>query len=130
MSKRLTGAALAERLAAASQVPPGQPEAPPPAPVPPAPAPAAVTAPARPAARPPSPPPAEKGRGGRPPKAGADGYPLTLRVDPEMHRRLLEQVPRLMVPGRPMPTVQDIARRLITIALDDPRALARLVPSE
>ncbi len=80
-------------------------------------APAPVSAPAHP----------EKARGGRPAKAGADGLPVNVRLAQADHVALAKIAAELMVPGRPMPTVQDVVRGLIRGALKDPDMLKRLV---
>jgi hypothetical protein len=72
-------------------------------------------------------PEAEKPRGGRPAKAGADGLPVNVRLAQADHLALAKIAAELMVPGRPMPTVQDVVRGLIRGALKDPDMLKRLV---
>ncbi len=66
-------------------------------------------------------------RAGRPSKAGADGVPVNVRLAQADHLALARIAAELMVPGRPMPTLQDIVRGLIRGALKDPEALKRLV---
>jgi hypothetical protein len=92
------------------------------APPPPAPA-AAVPAAAPPAVAGESP----KSRGGRPAKAGVDGIPLNVRLAQADHLALARIAAELIVPGRPLPTVQDVVRGLVRGVLKDPEALKRLV---
>jgi hypothetical protein len=66
-------------------------------------------------------------RGGRPAKAGVDGVPVNVRLAQGDHLALARIAAELMVPGRPLPTVQDIVRGLIRGALKDPEVLKRLV---
>lgn len=68
-----------------------------------------------------------KSRGGRPAKAGADGMPLNVRLAQSDHLALARIAADLMVPGRPMPTVQDVVRGLVRGALKNADALKRLV---
>ncbi len=68
-----------------------------------------------------------KARGGRPTKAGADGVPVNVRLAQDDHLALARIAAELMVPGRPMPTLQDVVRGLIRGALKDPESLKRLV---
>lgn len=84
--------------------------------------------------RPPAPtPPAldvpstAKARGGRPSKAGAYGVPVNVRLAQDDHLALARIAAELMMPGRPMPTLQDVVRGLIRGALKDPESLKRLV---
>src|SRR3712207_6845898 len=86
-------------------------------PAPPAPAPVPTAPPAQ----------SEKARGGRPAKAGADGLPVNVRLAQADHLALAKIAAELMVPGRPMPTVQDVVRGLIRGALKDPEGLKRLI---
>ena len=74
-----------------------------------------------------SPAPPAKARGGRPAKAGADGVPVNVRLAQDDHLALARIAAELMVPGRPMPTLQDVVRGLIRGALKDPERLKRLV---
>lgn len=80
------------------------------------------------------PPPASSGisqpkrpQGGRPSKSGADGIPLNVRLSQSDHLALARLAGDLLVPGRPMPTVQDVVRSLIRGALQEPDAALRLV---
>lgn len=73
-----------------------------------------------------SPAPA-KTRGGRPSKVGADGVPVNVRLAQNDHIALARIAAELMMPGRPMPTLQDVVRGLIRGALKDPEGLKRLV---
>ena len=68
-----------------------------------------------------------KARGGRPSKAGADGVPVNVRLAQDDHLALARIAAELMMPGRPMPTLQDVVRGLIRGALKDPEGLKRLV---
>ena len=68
-----------------------------------------------------------KSQGGRPSKAGADGIPLNVRLSQGDHLALARLAGNLLVPGRPMPTVQDVVRGLIRGALQEPEAALRLV---
>ena len=68
-----------------------------------------------------------KPQGGRPSKAGADGIPLNVRLSQRDHLALARLAGNLLVPGRPMPTVQDVVRGLIRGALQEPDAALRLV---
>lgn len=68
-----------------------------------------------------------KPQGGRPSKAGADGIPLNVRLSQGDHLALARLAGDLLVPGRPMPTVQDVVRGLIRGALQEPDAALRLV---
>jgi hypothetical protein len=70
---------------------------------------------------------AAKPRGGRPAKAGVDGIPLNVRLAQADHLALARIAAELLVPGRPLPTVQDVVRGLVRGALKDPEALKRLV---
>lgn len=81
-----------------------------------------------------APPPASPGLaqpkrllGGRPSKSGADGIPLNVRLSQSDHLALARLAGNLLVPGRPMPTVQDVVRGLIRGALQEPDAALRLV---
>jgi hypothetical protein len=67
-----------------------------------------------------------RSRGGRPPKAGVDGVPVNVRLAQADHLALAQIAAELMVPGRPMPTLQDVVRGLIRGALKDPEVLKRL----
>ena len=68
-----------------------------------------------------------KARGGRPTKVGADGVPVNVRLAQDDHLALARIAAELIVPGRPMPTLQDVVRSLIRGALKDPEGLKRLV---
>lgn len=68
-----------------------------------------------------------KPRGGRPAKAGVDGMPVNVRLAQADHLALARVAGELIVPGRPMPTVQDVVRGLIRGALRDVEVLKRLV---
>jgi hypothetical protein len=68
-----------------------------------------------------------KPKGGRPTKAGAGGIPVNVRLAQNDHVALARIAAELLVPGRPMPTVQDIVRGLIRGALKDTETLKRLV---
>lgn len=68
-----------------------------------------------------------KARGGRPAKAGVDGVPVNVRLAQDDHLALARVAAELMVPGRPMPTLQDVVRSLIRGALKNPEELKRLV---
>lgn len=68
-----------------------------------------------------------KARGGRPAKAGVDGVPVNVRLAQDDHLALARVAAELVVPGRPMPTLQDVVRSLIRGALKNPEALRRLV---
>jgi hypothetical protein len=80
-------------------------------------------------AKPPSEPVPEPPRSkiGRPAKAGATGLPVNVRLAQDDHVALARIAGELLVPGRPMPTVQDIVRGLIRGALKDTDTLKRLV---
>lgn len=65
-------------------------------------------------------------RGGRPAKAGVDGIPLNVRLSQADHLALAKLAGKLMVPGRPLPTVQDVVRTLIRGALREPEVAFRL----
>jgi hypothetical protein len=67
-----------------------------------------------------------RSRGGRPPKVGVDGVPVNVRLAQADHLALARIAAELMVPGRPMPTLQDVVRGLIRGALKDPEVLKRL----
>src|SRR4051794_29539338 len=114
---KLSGAEIAAQLGDLS-FPANRPVSPPPAPAaapPPAVTPAA-TADA-----------GAKSRGGRPAKAGVDGIPLNVRLAQADHLALARIAAELLVPGRPLPTVQDVVRGLVRGALKDPEALKQLV---
>ena len=66
-------------------------------------------------------------QGGRPSKAGVDGIPLNVRLSQRDHLALARLAGSLLVPGRPMPTVQDVVRGLIRGALQEPDAALRLI---
>ncbi len=76
---------------------------------------------------PPESPQPRKPQGGRPSKAGADGIPLNVRLSQGDHLALARLAGDLLVPGKPMPTVQDVVRGLIRGALQEPNAALRLV---
>ena len=69
---------------------------------------------------------AQKPRGGRPVKAGVDGMPVNVRLSQTDHLALAKLAGKLVVPGRPMPTVQDVVRGLIRGALHEPDLALRL----
>jgi hypothetical protein len=94
----------------------------------PTPLPAGVPSPERPHQIDPKPPQAaEKTKGGRPVKIGGEGIPVNLRLAQADHMALARVATELLVPGRPMPTVQDVVRGLIRGALKDTETLKRLV---
>ena len=66
-----------------------------------------------------------KARGGRPAKAGVDGMPVNVRLSQADHLALARLAGKLMVPGRPMPTVQDVVRGIIRGALKEPELATR-----
>ena len=66
-------------------------------------------------------------RAGRPNKSGGDGIPVNVRLAQTDHVALAKIAAELLVPGRPMPTVQDVVRGLIRGALKDPAVLMDLV---
>ena len=72
-------------------------------------------------------PHAKKPQGGRPSKAGADGIPLNVRLSQGDHLALARLAGEMLVPGRPMPTVQDVVRGLIRGALQQPDAALGLI---
>ncbi len=65
-------------------------------------------------------------RGGRPAKAGVDGIPVNVRLSQADHLSLAKLAAKLMVPGRPLPTVQDVVRSLIRGALGEPELALKL----
>jgi hypothetical protein len=67
-----------------------------------------------------------KARGGRPAKAGVDGMPVNVRLSQADHLALARLAGKLVVPGRPMPTVQDVVRGIIRGALKEPELATRL----
>jgi len=69
---------------------------------------------------------ADNPRGGRPAKAGVDGIPVNVRLSQADHLALAKLAGKLMVPGRPLPTVQDVVRSLIKGALNEPDLAFRL----
>jgi len=69
----------------------------------------------------------KKPQGGRPSKAGADGIPLNVRLSQSDHVALARLAGEMLVPGRPMPTVQDVVRGLIRGALQQPDAALGLI---
>lgn len=75
----------------------------------------------------PEPPPKAGARGGRPSKSGGDAIPVNLRLALDDHAALGRIAAEMHVPGRPVPTVQDVVRSLVRGALADPDALRRLV---
>jgi hypothetical protein len=67
-------------------------------------------------------------RAGRPSKGGGpDALPVNVRLAPADHDALAKVAFDLKVPGRPVLTVQDVLRRLVRGALQDPATLTRLV---
>lgn len=64
--------------------------------------------------------------GGRPAKAGVDGIPVNVRLSQADHLSLAKLAAKLMVPGRPLPTVQDVVRGLIRGALNEPELVLKL----
>lgn len=67
-----------------------------------------------------------KSRGGRPSKAGVDGIPLNVRLSQGDHLALANLSTKLMTPGRPLPTVQDVVRSLLRGVLSEPDMAMRL----
>jgi len=67
-----------------------------------------------------------KARGGRPAKAGVDGMPVNVRLSQADHLALARLAGKLVVPGRPMPTVQDVVRGIIRGVLKEPELATRL----
>lgn len=67
-----------------------------------------------------------KSRGGRPSKAGVDGIPVNVRLSQGDHLALAKLSTKLMTPGRPLPTVQDVVRSLLRGALSEPDMAMRL----
>lgn len=67
-----------------------------------------------------------KSRGGRPAKAGVDGIPVNVRLSQGDHLALAKLSTKLMTPGRPLPTVQDVVRSLLRGALSEPDMAMRL----
>lgn len=65
-------------------------------------------------------------RGGRPAKAGVDGIPVNVRLSQADHLALAKLASKLMVPGRPLPTVQDVVRSIIRGALREPDLALKL----
>src|SRR5690349_20675375 len=70
------------------------------------------SSPAPPSPSPPHPAPVST-RAGRPNKSGGDGSPVNVRLAQADHMALARIAAELLVPGRPMPTVQDVVRGLI-----------------
>jgi hypothetical protein len=66
-----------------------------------------------------------RARGGRPAKAGVDGMPVNVRLSQADHLALAKLAGKLVVPGRPMPTVQDVVRGIIRGALREPELATR-----
>lgn len=67
-------------------------------------------------------------KGGRPSKGGGrDAIPVNVRLSPTDHAALARVAYEQMTQGRPPPTVQDVLRRLVRGALNDPETLNRLV---
>lgn len=67
-------------------------------------------------------------KGGRPSKGGGpDAIPVNLRLSPTDQAALAKVAFELMTPGRPPLTVQDVLRRLVRGAINDPATLNRLV---
>jgi hypothetical protein len=113
-SPKLSGADLAAQLAGTSF-----PKAETPGP--------AISAPA---SAPQSQPEAKRtpGKGGRPSKGGGpDAIPVNLRLAPAAQAALAKVAYELMTPGRPPLTVQDVLRRLVRGAINEPETLNRLV---
>jgi hypothetical protein len=102
-----------EQLVAPSPPPPPAPD-----PAPPLPREAAASRPI--------PKTAPNPKGGRPPKVGVDGIPVNVRLSQADHLALAKLSGELMVPGRPLPTVQDVVRGLIRGALGEPELALRL----
>src|SRR4051812_3698143 len=75
------------------------------------------------------PKPAPRPRGGRPAKAGSMGeaIPVNVRLALDDHGELARIAVELLVPGRPVPTVQDVVRGLVRGALQDHETLKKLV---
>ena len=69
----------------------------------------------------------EKNKGGRPPKAGPDGIPVNVRLSAEDHNFCGDVATKIREPRRPVPTVQDVVRRLIKGARRDPDLFLQLV---
>ena len=65
-------------------------------------------------------------RGGRPAKAGVDGIPVNVRLSQADHLALAKLASKLIVPGRPLPTVQDVVRSVIRGALKEPDLALKL----
>ena len=72
-------------------------------------------------------PSSKKPQGGRPSKAGADGIPLNVRLSQGDHLALARLAGEMLIPGRPMPTVQDVVRGLIRGALQQPDTALGLI---
>jgi hypothetical protein len=67
-------------------------------------------------------------KGGRPAKGGGpDAVPVNLRLAPADHEALVNVASEIREPGRPVPTVQDVLRRLVRGSLTEPETLRRLV---
>jgi hypothetical protein len=64
---------------------------------------------------------------GRPVKVGLGATAVNLRLSAEQHADLGRMAPELMEAGKPMPNVQDIIRRLIDGARQDPDLMLDLV---
>jgi hypothetical protein len=138
-SRKLSGAELAKQLAglaspstgAGLQSEPGEPvETPEVEAQPPSPADAPEFAITGAQARPPQVAKGKSGgyanvRGGRPAKAGIDGMPVNVRLSQADHLALARLAGKLVVPGRPMPTVQDVVRGIIRGALKEPELATR-----
>lgn len=138
-SRKLSGAELAKQLAglappstgASLQSEPGElVEAPEVEAQPPSPADAPPLAITEAQARPPQVAKGKSGgyanvRGGRPAKAGIDGMPVNVRLSQADHLALARLAGKLVVPGRPMPTVQDVVRGIIRGALKEPELATR-----
>jgi hypothetical protein len=75
----------------------------------------------------PEPPPKAAAKGGRPSKSGGEAIPVNLRLALDDHAELGRIAAEMHVPGRPVPTVQDVVRSLVRGALADQDTLRRLV---
>jgi hypothetical protein len=116
---KLSGAELAAQLAGTS-FPKAESLAPEPAPTPEARQPKTK--------QPDEPKEPARSKGGRPSKGGGpDAIPVNLRLSPTDQAALAKVAFELMTPGRPPLTVQDILRRLVRGAINDPNTLNRLV---
>jgi hypothetical protein len=68
----------------------------------------------------------ERPRGGRPAKAGPESQPVNVRLASEDHLKLSRLAGELAEPKRPMPTVQDLIRRVVRGALKNTETLKHL----